>query len=99
MESCCCVDWDGHWGFYRDEIRIARKEHKCTECNCTINPGEEYEYQVGRFDGALQHHKTCWFCLAIRRDFFKCGWVFGMLREDFSECHGWDYVTMEGSDD
>lgn len=94
MESCCIdVDPDCVIVILRDETRIARKEHTCGECRQAIRPGEKYTYEVGVFEGAIETHITCWLCRCIRRDFFPCGFFYGRLREDFYECHGWDYVN------
>ncbi len=93
--SCCCIDVDDRPEVYSATIRHARIPHVCGECGETINPGEEYEDYRGCYEGTWGKHKTCWFCLCIRRDFFPCGWYYGNLREDFEDCHGWDYVTME----
>ena len=95
MYSCCCIDpcVGDTASFHQATVRMARKAHICGECNEVIQPGEKYELTSSIFDGAWDHWKTCWFCLAIRRDFFTYGWYYGMLRDDFLECNGWDYVT------
>ena len=50
-------------------------------------------------DTKIQVYKTCSFCLKIRRDFFKCGSVLGMMVDDFMECNGWDYRGLPESDE
>lgn len=91
-ESCICLDYDNGPDVWSDPIRTARKAHKCCECGAEISPGEKYEDYNGCYEGSWSNYKTCWLCLAIRRDFFKCGWRFTGLREDFREAHGWDYI-------
>ena len=105
MYSCCCIDVDSEPGFRAfPTIRVARIEHKCNECSAVIAPGERYESVkcLDTYSGAGRKwdtHKTCWFCLKVRNDYFECGWYYGMLREDFEECNGWDYAGPAGQFD
>jgi len=50
----------------RQDIRTARKQHKCTECRCTIEPGERYEVISGKWDGEFLRYKTCRKCISLR---------------------------------
>ena len=94
MIECCCIDPGDEPSVYSDPIRTACKAHTCCECGETITVGEKYEDFAGCWDGDWSRHKTCWFCLKIREDFFSCGWTFTTLVEDFRECHGWDYTEV-----
>jgi len=97
MECCrsCEVEFDYAWPFSRNEIRKARKQHVCCECRATIEPGQRYEYAVGKYeDGGMWTAKTCMTCRRIRRDFCK-SWTYGGLREALWECLGIDYITGE----
>lgn len=101
MYACCCVDPGDYETLIimTDENRKARKEHVCGECGGTIEKGEVYHYESGVCAGSWEIHKTCWFCMKIREDFFECGWIYGQLREIFCECNGWDYVLGPQPDD
>jgi hypothetical protein len=58
MPSCC-----GH------EIRKARKPHKCCECDGVIQPGENYHYHHGVWDGEAADYKVCIDCEALRAEY------------------------------
>ncbi len=68
-------------------IRMARKEHCCCECGCTIRRLMSYEVAWGKWDGVFEVFKTCHLCVEIREK-FSCGrgWTFTdvweTLRED-----------------
>ena len=66
---------------------MARKQHKCTECNREIATGESYHTEAYRFDGGVRRHKTCAHCMVARawlQD--ECGgWVYGGIEEDMAE--------------
>jgi hypothetical protein len=62
--SCSC-DYDMP-EFYTARIHTARKQHKCSECGCKINPGERYENVFGGWCGEVDNPKTCCRCLDLR---------------------------------
>ena len=99
MSECCCICVDDYATVAYDEIRTARKEHRCCECGAKILPKQKYERTGTLFEGQWTTYKTCIPCVGIRRDFFTCGWYYGQMRNDFRECNGWDYVTGEGEFD
>ncbi len=101
IDNCCCAYVDGEHRPSVEEtiIRRAAKFHYCGECRAVIVVGEKYECHSGVYDGKWSHHKTCLPCVGIRNDFFKCGWFFGQMREDFRECHGFDYCEAEKEGD
>ena len=92
MSDCgFCVGSDGMDGEYPEfsEIRnvIAKKFHRCCECNREIKPGEKYQYYVSKFDGEFMAEKTCNECAEIR-SCFSCGggWpCFGELWNEMTE--------------
>ncbi len=51
-----------------DEIRKARKEHKCCECQRVIKVGEKYHLFKGCWDGEWGRFKTCVACNDLRYD-------------------------------
>lgn len=86
------VDVDEYCTTLRQDIRTARKQHKCGECKKPILPGDKYEDYVGVFDGEIFKHKTCNDCISLRKSFFSDGYYYGMIREQLSEhireCYG-----------
>ena len=78
MQCSCEIEIDSDVGptFYSEEMRTARKQHKCTECRRTIEPGEEYESVSGLWEGGWSKYKTCRDCLSLRNVFFTRGWEF-----------------------
>ena len=87
MNECSCIyveDYDSP-KFHNAEIRKARKEHKCCECNRAILPKEKYEYVTGLWEGDIKTHKTCLTCLEIRSVFFCDGWFYGQSKEYLQE--------------
>lgn len=63
--DCYCEYTD--WEFFDCRDVKARVSHRCFECRGTIEPGETYEYAVGKTEGEIYVHKTCGFCCAARR--------------------------------
>lgn len=88
MSECACVYVDTDSGercdFHAEEMRMARKQHRCDECRRTIEPGERYEYARGRWGKEFEAFKTCADCLSIRNTLFCGGWFYGMLLEDLA---------------
>lgn len=64
MDACYC-DYDPP-EFYHQEVRRAKKEHRCSECGRSISPGESYEHVRGKWDGYVDTFKTCPRCLALK---------------------------------
>ena len=61
----CFCDYDPAT-VYESTDHIARKKHKCDECNEPIWPGEPYERVFAIWEGDAQTCKTCIRCLALR---------------------------------
>lgn len=55
IEGEPCTVWNVSW-------RVARKDHKCCECQETIKIGERYQYTFTVFEGEASPFKTCAFC-------------------------------------
>ena len=41
-------------------------------------------------EGEWSNHKSCLFCETIRKDFYPCACIEGLV-EEFRECYGFDY--------
>ena len=82
----CIDDLNGDVMTYHTtkEVR-ARKAHRCTECGDVIPKDAIYEYVRGICDGEWVIYKTCMTCTRIRRDLFKCGYIYGGLWDDLAE--------------
>jgi hypothetical protein len=84
----CMIDYgDGTVTLIRDEVRKARKQHGCSECGRTIDPGEKYRFEFYTFDGQRTSHRTCAHCQVVRGWLWdECGgWLYGGVEEDFRE--------------
>lgn len=97
FEACICVDAGDYESYAVSEtkMRRARKQHTCGECRDPIEPGEVYEHHRGLADGVWDENKTCSTCLAILRDLFSCGRIYGCMWTDIHETHCSDYVNGE----
>jgi len=77
MSDCgVCIgggDYDGSYEFYEQEIRTARKTHRCIECRREIPVGEKYERVAGKFDGDFFSDCTCMPCAEIAEAFYCDG--------------------------
>ena len=81
--------------FYVEKVRVARKEHRCTECNEEIKPGTKYHYAKGVWEGSFRSYHTCLVCDNMRRRIF-CGggWVFGELSEALLNEYGFGLTDV-----
>lgn len=74
---------------------VARKQHVCCECGCTIDPGEKYHRVEGLWDGSFQTFKTCEFCAQVRvradNEVNEYGYH-GVPFTELWECMGIDYA-------
>lgn len=80
---------------YREEVRTARKKHKCNECGRDIKPGETYENHFYVYDGDPGTVKICAHC-RIAKTWIKVncgGWVFEQVREEIEE-HAKEYPRL-----
>lgn len=50
---------------FRQITRTARKEHRCCECSGAINPGSNYIYSSGIWDGDPSDYKQCLICAEV----------------------------------
>ena len=98
-ESCVCIEVDDHPQFSSIGEPKANKVHICCECNGDIAPGERYERATLLYDGHWNTYKTCKICLRIRKDWFQCGWYYGMMHELLLEETGIDYLDASNCDD
>ena len=69
-------------GTYRP---IARKEHVCNYCGCTIPKGEQYEHSTLKYDGSIYVWKSHLDCLEAVSKFNMMDhcWDEGLSMEDF----------------
>jgi hypothetical protein len=83
---CCPLsEGDEPARVFNESTPIARREHKCCECDEIIPKGARYELARGLWDGRWSTFKTCLSCVEIR-DHFGCeGWVYEMLWSDLEE--------------
>ena len=97
MSDCGCVyvgDDDGDLQFCTVVERKARKEHKCTACERTIERGEHYEYYSGKgLDYGFWQDKTCSDCLSVVDSLFCKG---RPANEAMYECLRVHVIEMEG---
>lgn len=80
----CSIDVDSDYmkcDLHVSKVVKAKKHHKCCECGNIINPGEEYEKVVGKWDGYFSEYKTCKVCLEIRKNIF-CSWCYSTMWQD-----------------
>ena len=63
---------------FSDEVRMARKVHKCCECPNPILPGQKYHLFKGCYEGEWLRFKTCMECDDLRYE----------LRKDYRDDEG-----------
>lgn len=84
-DSCIWMG-DGETGeFSRTSRPKARKQHQCCECGDTIRVGQQHEYAVGKWDGIMDHYRTCDPCVEIRNTFCCDGYAFTCLWEEIAD--------------
>lgn len=88
MTQCCCTIYADGPSCCTEELRTARKPYRCCECHESIEPGDTYEYVRGLWDDHWATYRTCKTCAQIRNDYCKCGYVYGELGDQISECLG-----------
>lgn len=57
--------------FYSSEFRKAAKQHTCHICGISIQPGEKYCRESGKYDGDFFDRCTCRVCNNVRDNFFR----------------------------
>lgn len=91
---CIGVEPDGTCDFIVQEIRKARKPHKCCECYKEIPIGERYEHARGKYEGEMWTAETCLVCAEIAEAFYCNGRMFGgELWQDMDECEVFEGMT------
>lgn len=87
MTACCCIDdGDAPAVFRSQDVARARKAYRCCECQREIPKGAPYRNESGLWDDRWEVYRICRLCLAIRRDRFNCGYVYGRMWEDLRDC-------------
>jgi len=84
MSDCGCIyvdSCDSSAVCYTEKMRVAKKTHKCGECDRQIQPGETYEYVSGMWEDRWNVYKTCKDCLSVREEFFCEGFYYEMIWE------------------
>lgn len=89
MSNCTCQidaydDYDAYPKVFRKEVRTARKDYTCYECQHSIVRGEKHEYSVGLYENRWEANRTCMICAEIR-DCYFCSYIFGSVWEDMHE--------------
>lgn len=84
---CMIDDSDGRVIVLHEELRTARKTHRCYECGREIMPGERYHHEATLYEGRKDTVKTCRHCLVVRAWLqAECGgWLYGGISEDIQE--------------
>lgn len=81
--------------FYEWAEPVARKQHRCCECEAPIMPGEKHFRCAGKWDGEVssyRQHLVCMeACMWVRDHFGGECIPFGGLKEEFDEirCDAW----------
>lgn len=85
FDACICAIYDEFTILLARRRLKSRKEHKCIECKCTIQPGDIYERDVTLFEKEFETFKTCLVCVRIRESLFSCDWCYGRMWDDIHE--------------
>ena len=72
--SCEC-EYDGPEFFSCRTVK-ARKSHRCCECGEMIEPGDEYEYVSGKWEGDFATYCTCERCADLRDSYVGLGYCY-----------------------
>jgi hypothetical protein len=83
MEDACDFTLEEYGGddaeFFHEQAVVARKRHKCYECEDDIAPGEKHIYVSGKWDGEWLSYRFCLACDQIAAEFFDGARLFGAL--------------------
>lgn len=83
--SCYCDSYEAP-EFFREKTVTARAEHTCCECRHKIQPGEQYQYVTGKWDGMFDTFHTCERCADLRDSLREIGCpAIGGLFEEYGE--------------
>jgi hypothetical protein len=83
--ECIYADYD-FVDFYTEQVRRARKNHRCSECGSSIFPGEEYaDVRHKNRGGPWERRKMCSTCRAIVDEFFCDGYGFDHVMADLDQ--------------
>lgn len=80
---------------YSNHTHKARKQHRCSECGRSIDPGETYRSHFYVYDGQVDTSKTCSHC-CVAQDWLahNCGgYIFEQVIEEIHE-HGQEYPKI-----
>lgn len=95
----CMIDnADGKWDALEPlHMVVARKAHRCGECQRVIQSGEQYERGAFADDYGISTVKTCAHCVAVRSwlDVQCDGFLFQGVLEDLEE-HWQDDTLLHG---
>lgn len=83
----CRVDNCSPWAVYRERDLVARREHRCSECDRMIHVGERYQRVEGRVDDEWLRYATCRHCQALSEAMrvWCGGWPLGYLLAELVE--------------
>jgi len=86
----CVCDYDPPEFATVRNIKAARKQQRCTECGCIIQPGEPYHCITGKWEGWMNTFKHCQRCrelIAFVQASIPCFcWAYDNVFEDAREC-------------
>jgi hypothetical protein len=91
----CYCDYEAP-EFIIERLPRAKKTYKCYECGASINPGDQYEYTAGKWEGEFMAFKICMDCRTVREAFdeMKCFcWSYGGLWEDIRDLFASAYFS------
>lgn len=92
--ECVCEPYEGEaCEFYSARTVVARKEHKCLECQEPIKIGESHEVSVYKSDGTFGSGRTCAFCSAERK---RLAETYPDLPPVFGELACWLVAELRG---
>lgn len=80
----CFTNDDGYAEFYRRTNPVARRPHRCEECDRMILRGDKYTRHSGKFDGHIFSSPVCESCERIRDLIHR-----HELREGCSDSESW----------
>lgn len=82
-----------------DQIRKARKKHRCCECYNDITPGDTYEYVRGLWDGYWSTYKTCMECRELRHTLAGYGdgsWEYSGINDGICASGLHEWIDVDG---